>query len=111
MPPLGDAVTGAAVAAAADGELPPGLSRARDDARNVGRVRHPDDDGWPAINPADEDGARLVVAGVARRDHPTVEGGAQVRDGEGGRAERKGNFSHTTSVLSPCGLVSKQNNI
>ena len=78
-PAIGDAVTGDAVAAAADGELQPGLARERDDARDIGRVRGPDDDRRPAVDPAVEDGARLVVAGVVGRDHPAVEVGAEVR--------------------------------
>jgi hypothetical protein len=40
-----DAVTGEAVAAAADGERKPALARERDDVRDVGRVRDTDDHG------------------------------------------------------------------
>jgi hypothetical protein len=73
-------VTGEAVAAAADGEFQPALARERDDAGDVGGVGDADDECRPAIEPAIEDGARLVVAGVVRRDHPTVEGGAELRN-------------------------------
>jgi hypothetical protein len=52
----------------------------RDDERDLGRVRGPDDDRRPAVDPAVEDGTRLVVPGVVRRDHPTVEGGAQLAE-------------------------------
>jgi hypothetical protein len=70
--------------AAADGELLPGLARKRNDARDIGRVGNLNDDGWAAVNPADEDRARLVVCGVARSDHQTLEGGAKLGNGEGG---------------------------
>ena len=79
-PPVGDAVTGDAVAAAADGQLQPGLARQRDDASDVGRVRGPDDDRRPAVDPAVEDGAGLVVLGVVRRDHSSAKWSIELRD-------------------------------
>src|SRR5215204_3804290 len=62
--PIGDAVTGDAVAAATDGELQPALARERNHARDVGRVLNPDDERWAAVEPAVEDGAYHVVAVV-----------------------------------------------
>src|SRR5918994_7004447 len=63
-PPFGGAVTGGAVAAALDGELQPTLARERHHARDVGCVLRPDDERWPAVDPAVENGARLVVVPV-----------------------------------------------
>ena len=62
------AVAGRAVAAAADGQVGAGLAGERDDAGDVGRVGDPDDHGRPAVDRAEENGARLVVAGVLRCD-------------------------------------------
>jgi len=44
-------VTGGAVAAAADGQLQPGLARERDDMGDVSRVRDAGDDGRRSIPP------------------------------------------------------------
>jgi hypothetical protein len=74
--PFRGAVPGGAVAAAADGELQPALSRERDDARDVGSVLGPDDGRRSAVDAAVEDLARLVVAYVLRRDHPPAQSGA-----------------------------------
>jgi hypothetical protein len=49
-PPVRDAITCKTVTAAADGELKPALSGERDDARDVGRVRNPDDERWTAVD-------------------------------------------------------------
>ena len=57
-------MTGDAVAAAADGELQPALACERNHARDVCCVLSPDDECWAAVEPAVEDGARLVVAVV-----------------------------------------------
>jgi hypothetical protein len=79
-PAVGGAVPGEAVAAAADCELEAGVARERDDARHVGGVCCADDGRRPAVEPAKEDGACLVVPGVIGRDHPTVEVGAELRN-------------------------------
>ncbi len=79
-PPFRDTVTGGAVAAAAYSKLQPSLTRERDDVRDLSRVRGPDDDCWMVVDPAVEDGSRLVVPGVFRRDHSTVEGSTELRD-------------------------------
>jgi hypothetical protein len=68
--PIGDAVTGDAVAAAADGELQPALACERNHARDVCCVFSPDDECWAAVEPAVEDGARLVVAIVVGAYEP-----------------------------------------
>jgi hypothetical protein len=82
--PVADAVAGRAVAAAADGELQPGLARERDDAGDVRGVGGADDDRGPPVEPAVEEGAPLVVAGVVRRDHAAAQVGAELWDREGG---------------------------
>ena len=62
------------------------VSRARfDHVLHVGRIRHPDDDGRPAIDPTGDDGACLVVVRVVRRDEPAPDGGPQLRNGQGRR--------------------------
>jgi hypothetical protein len=83
-PPFADAVASGAVAAAADRELQPGLAGQQDDAGDVAGVGGLDDDGGVAVDAADEHGAGLVVVGIPRRDHPTLEGVAQLRDRDGG---------------------------
>jgi hypothetical protein len=72
------------VATAADGQLQPRVTRQRDDVGDLVGVGGLDDDGWVAVDAAVEDGARLVVVGIPRRDHPAVEGGAQLPDRHGG---------------------------
>jgi hypothetical protein len=52
-PAVGDAVPGDAVAAAADGQLQPGLARKRDDARDVSRVAVKADPPLPIQGAAD----------------------------------------------------------
>ena len=64
MPPSVDAVPGAAVAAAADGELEPGLARERDDAARRRRRRRPARSRRVAVDAADED---LCAPGRSRR--------------------------------------------
>jgi hypothetical protein len=82
------AVAGEAVAAATDGQLQPRLAREFHDARDVGGVGDPDDAcGAALVEAAVEDRPGVVVAGVAGRDHPTVEGSAQLRDRDGGLHE------------------------
>jgi hypothetical protein len=49
-PPVGGAVTGVAVAAASYGDLKPTLSGERDDVRDVGSVRNPDDERRVAVD-------------------------------------------------------------
>ncbi len=73
-------MTGEAVTAAANGELHAGLACKRDDVRDVGLVRGPDDDRWPAVEPTVEDGARLVVPGIIGCDDPGVQDGAELRE-------------------------------
>jgi hypothetical protein len=63
-PPFADAVPGAAVAAAADGELQHALAGQRDDAGDVAGVGGLDDDDRVAVDAADEHGAGLVVVGI-----------------------------------------------
>ena len=82
-PALADAVAGAAVAAAPDGQLEPGLAREAHDGYDVVDVGDLDDDRRPAIDRAVDDRAGLVIALVAGRDDPAVEVGAQAWDGEG----------------------------
>ena len=82
MPPSDGAVAGAAVAAAADGQLEPGLPGKSDDGRDVGRIGDADDDRRPAVDATQDDGSRLVVVGVIGRDHLTVDGGAERWDGD-----------------------------
>ena len=72
-PALGGAVAGGAVAAAADGQLGPGLARERDDAGDVGGVGGADDHGRAAVDRAHEDAPRVVVVGVVGRDDPAVD--------------------------------------
>jgi hypothetical protein len=60
------------------------LSRERDYLRNVCCVLGADDESWATVEAAVEDGARLLVAGVLWRDHPTVENGAELRYRDGG---------------------------
>ena len=72
-PALGDAVSGAAVTPAPDGELETGLAREGDDARDVVRAGDPDDERRTPVDPTPEDGARLVVVGIARRDDATAD--------------------------------------
>jgi hypothetical protein len=83
-PDVGGAVAGAAVAAAAHGELRAGLARQRDDRRDVGCVRDAHDHGRSGIELAGHDRARGVVFGVARRDDAAPDGGSQLVDGDGG---------------------------
>ena len=77
MPPSADAMAGAAVAAAADGERQSGLACQRDHAGDIIRAGDADNDGRTAIEAAVEDGARLIIAGVFRRDDPPLKSGAQ----------------------------------
>jgi hypothetical protein len=68
-------MTGSAVTAAADREFQPGLAGERNNAGDVARILCPNDDRWPAVNPAIEDGARFIVPGVARSDYLAIEFG------------------------------------
>jgi hypothetical protein len=74
------AVPGIAVAAAAYGELHSGLTRQRYDAGDVVRIRNPGDDRRPAVVPAVEYGARLIIFGILRVDHPALDPGAELLD-------------------------------
>jgi hypothetical protein len=74
-------VSGAAVAAAAHRQLEPAITRERDDPGNVAGAGDPEDRRRPAVDPAMEDGPGFVVAGIARRDHPTLKAG---KGGDGG---------------------------
>ena len=58
----------------------PGVARERDDARHLSRSCDPHDGGRPAIDPAVENSARLVVSNIARCNHAAVEGGAELWD-------------------------------
>jgi len=73
-------VTGAAVAAAADSQLRPGLTRERDDVRHIGCVGDPNNGRRAVVEPADMERASRIVVGIARRNHPPVNGGAQPWD-------------------------------
>src|SRR5512143_1721496 len=77
-PTVRDAMPRDAVTTTANSQLQPGVARERDDARHLSRVCDSNDGGWPAIEPAVENGARLVVSNVARRNHVAVEGGAEL---------------------------------
>jgi hypothetical protein len=57
------------VAAAADGQLEPGVARERDDARHLSRIDGADDGGGPPVDVAGEHGPSVVVACVGRSDH------------------------------------------
>src|SRR5205823_1775218 len=70
---LNGAVTGQAVAAAADGQLEPGLAGKFDCAGDIGRVGDASDQRGAAVEPAVEERAGLVIAGIGRRDHATGE--------------------------------------
>jgi hypothetical protein len=82
-PALGHAVAGQAVAAAADGQLQPGVGGQGHDLGDLGRVGRPDDGRRPPVVLAVEDLAGLVVAGVVGGGDPPVEGVAQPRDRDG----------------------------
>ena len=84
-PAVGHALADHAVAAAAHGELEPRLARERDYAGDVHLVGDPNDDRGMEIEPAIEDGARLVVLGVVGSDHPTADIGSQFGDRDAGR--------------------------
>ena len=98
--PVGDAVPGGAVAAAADCEFQPGLL-ASEMTREVGGVGGADDNRRPTVDVAQEDGAGPVVAGVVGGDHPTVEGGPQPRDRDAGRVASPGRIVSCICGSSP----------
>src|SRR6266540_2369965 len=84
-PTVRDAVPGAAVAAASDGEFQPALACERHDARHVGLVGDPSDRRGPAVELAGEHLADVVVPGIVRGDHLAAQGGAELCDrGRGG---------------------------
>ncbi len=83
-PVIDHAVPGPAVAAASDGEREARVARERDDVGDVGRIRGPHDDERPAIDATGHDGPGCVVFGVVGGDHPATDGGAKVRDRDGG---------------------------
>ena len=89
--PVGHAVAGRAVAAAAHRELQPGIPGREDRASDVGCVRHPHDRGRAAVDPALEDGASAVVLVVAGQDHPA------------GQLPLQLSQSHAGQVLAPRG--------
>jgi hypothetical protein len=67
-PAVGHAVTGDAVAAAADRERQAALAGGGDDAGDVVVVRDANDDRRPTVEAAVEQSARPLVLGIARRD-------------------------------------------
>ena len=79
---VGGAVAGGAVAAAADGQLEPGLAGVRDDAGDVGRAGGAHDQGGAPVDGSHEDGPRLVVAGVIGRDDLAFDVADEVGSGE-----------------------------
>jgi hypothetical protein len=83
-PPVGGAVPGRAVAAAADRQLLPALVRQGDDRGDVVRAGGLDDQRRVAVKAAVEDLAGLVVAGVVGSDHPPVHLLAQPWDRDDG---------------------------
>ena len=80
---LGDAVAGAAVAAAADGELQSRLAREAHDVGHVVDVGDLDDDGRSAVDRTGRPPSGLGRSRRRRRDDLALEIGAQLRDGEG----------------------------
>jgi hypothetical protein len=66
-----------AVAAAANGQLQPGLAGQVDDLGDAGRPGGPDDDGRPLVVAAEEDRPGPVVAVVPGVDDLTGEAAAQ----------------------------------
>ncbi len=84
-PAVGDTLADHAVPAAAHGELEPRLARERDHAGDVHLVGDPDDHRGVQVEPAVEDGARLVVLGVVGSDHPTADIGSELGDRDAGR--------------------------
>ena len=78
-----DAVTGGAMATAADGQLEAGLAGERDDGLDVARVGDLDDDRRPGVDAAEEGGPGRVVVGVVGRDHPPADLRAELRDRDG----------------------------
>ena len=93
---LGHAVTGAAVATAADGELEARLARETHDVGHVVDVGDLDDDSGSAVDPTGHHGPGSVVVGVAGCDDLALEFGPQLRDREGrgsGLVRRHGSAS------------------
>ena len=84
MPPSVDAVAGAAVAAAADGELEAGLAREATTAATSSASATLTMAAGSAVDRRRDHGARLVVVVVAGGDDPALERGAQLWDREGG---------------------------
>ena len=93
-PALADAVAGAAVAAAAHGQLQAVLAGQPDDGRDLGGVGRPDDHRRPAVDERQEDRAGGVVVLVAGCDHLPGEVGAQALD------RKLGMLGHHTSPRS-----------
>ena len=87
---VGRAVTGAAVAAAANGELEAGRAGQGDRLRDVVGVGDPDDGRRPGVDATERDRPCLVVVGVVGGDDTAGDGVAQVGDGavRGGRGHR-----------------------
>ena len=83
-PVVDDAVAGAAVAAAPDGQREAGLARDAQDLGDVGGVRDADDGQWPAVDAARHDLPGGVVAGVVGGDDRAAHDGAEVVDRVGG---------------------------
>ena len=73
------------MAAAADGELEPGLARERDHAGDVHLVGDPDHGRRVQVEPAVEDGAGPVVLGVVGSDHLPAHVGPELGDRDAGR--------------------------
>jgi hypothetical protein len=86
-PAVGGAVPGEAVTAAADRQWQPRLACQLHDVCDLPCVRDSNDDRWPVVEAAVEDGAGLVVAGVVGPEHSTIERSAQLRDRDGGLHE------------------------
>ena len=77
--PVGRAVAGTTVTAAANRELDAILAREGDDLTDTTGVDRLHDGPRPPVEPAHEERAGLIVAGVIGRDHPALHDRAQFR--------------------------------
>jgi hypothetical protein len=84
-PAVGHPLSDHAVAAAAHGELEPGLARERDHAGDVHLVGDPHDHRGMQVEAAVEDRAGLVVLGVVGSDHRPPHVGSELGDRDAGR--------------------------
>ncbi len=85
---VADPVAGVRVTATAHGERQAGLAGELDRPLDIGCIGDPHDERRMAVDAADEDSPRRVVAGVARTDHLARQFGAQLVDGDRGRRGR-----------------------